>query len=79
METIDKNDLTYTVLSDREMDFTSKMGLAFKDHKDRILPVPAVYLVDTANVVQFNYVNPNYRVRPHPELLLKAAELMMRE
>ncbi|QGX40386.1 peroxiredoxin-like family protein [Permianibacter aggregans] len=39
------------------------------------LPVPAVFVLDTDGVVQFQYVNPNYRVRLHSELLLTAARL----
>lgn len=39
------------------------------------LPVPAVFVLDTDGVVQFQYVNPNYQVRLHPELLLTAARL----
>lgn len=39
------------------------------------LPVPAVFVLDTEGVVQFQYVNPNYRVRLHSELLLTAARL----
>lgn len=41
-----------------------------------ILPVPAIYVIDSQGLVQFNYVNPNYKVRLHEELLLKAAELV---
>lgn len=41
-----------------------------------VLPVPAIYVIDSKGLVQFNYVNPNYKVRLHEELLLKAAELV---
>jgi len=41
-----------------------------------VLPVPAIYIIDSKGLVQFNYVNPNYKVRLHEELLLKAAELV---
>lgn len=41
-----------------------------------ILPVPAIYVIDSKGLVQFNYVNPNFKVRLHSELLLKAAELV---
>ena len=41
------------------------------------LPVPAVFVLDTDGVVQFQYVNPNYRVRLHPEFLLMAARLAL--
>ncbi len=77
-ETVAENQLSYNVFSDSDLDFTKRMGLAFIDRKDRKLPVPAVYLVDRTGLIQFNYVNPNYKVRPEPELLLKAAELMVR-
>jgi len=41
-----------------------------------VLPVPAIYVIDSKGLIQFNYVNPNYKVRLHEELLLKAAELV---
>jgi peroxiredoxin len=41
-----------------------------------VLPAPAVYIVDAKGLVQFNYVNPNFKVRLHEELLLKAASLV---
>jgi peroxiredoxin len=41
-----------------------------------VLPVPAIYIIDRKGLVQFNYVNPNYKVRLHEELLLKAASLV---
>ncbi|MGL1957587.1 MAG: AhpC/TSA family protein [Colwellia sp.] len=41
-----------------------------------VLPVPAIYVIDSKGLVQFNYVNPNYKVRLHQALLLKAAELV---
>lgn len=41
-----------------------------------VLPVPAIYVIDSKGLVQFNYVNPNFRVRLHESLLLKAAQLV---
>ena len=41
-----------------------------------VLPVPAIYVIDSNSLVQFNYVNPNFKVRLHQDLLLKAAELV---
>ena len=41
-----------------------------------VLPVPAIYVIDSDGLVQFNYVNPNFKVRLHESLLLKAAELV---
>ena len=39
-----------------------------------VLPVPAIYLIDEKGLVQFSYVNPNFKVRLHEQVLLKAAE-----
>ncbi len=41
------------------------------------LPVPAVFLVATNGLIQFEYVNPDYKVRLDPELLLAAAKIML--
>lgn len=38
------------------------------------LPVPSVFIVDAAGVVQFVYVNPDYRIRLASDLLLAAAK-----
>jgi peroxiredoxin len=40
-----------------------------------LLPVPAVFVVDSNGIVQFEYINPDYSVRAHPELLLIAVRL----
>ena len=42
-----------------------------------VLPAPAVYLIDEAGIIQFMYVNPDYRVRLEPEVLLAAARAMV--
>jgi peroxiredoxin len=42
-----------------------------------VLPVPAVYIVNTKGEALFNYVHINYKTRLHSELLLKAAELAL--
>lgn len=44
--------------------------------KRLVLPVPAIYVIDDQGLVQFNYVNINYQIRLHEELLLKAAQLV---
>ncbi len=38
-----------------------------------ILPVPAVFILDQKGVIQFEYVNPNFKVRVKPQLLIDAA------
>lgn len=39
------------------------------------LPVPAVYLVGPDGTALFQYVNPNYKIRLNPNLLVAAAEI----
>ena len=39
-----------------------------------MLPVPAVFIVGTDGIIKFQYVDPNYRVRLDPELLIAAAK-----
>ncbi|MFQ3248329.1 MAG: peroxiredoxin [Glaciecola sp.] len=41
-----------------------------------VLPAPAVFILDESGKVQFNYVNPDYSVRPSAELILSAAKLV---
>ena len=38
------------------------------------LPVPATYLVGNNGVIQFQYANPNYKMRLDPDLLIAAAK-----
>ena len=45
---------------------------AASGQKHHQLPVPSVYVVDTSGRIQFAYVNPDYTVRLHPQLLLAA-------
>ncbi len=44
------------------------------DH--HLLPAPAVFIVDTDGIIKFQYVNPDYKVRISPEVLLAAAQTM---
>ena len=44
--------------------------------KRLVLPVPSVYLADTDGLIHFQYINPNYKVRPASELILTAAKLL---
>jgi peroxiredoxin len=45
--------------------------------KHHMLPVPAVFLVATNGLIQFECVNPDYKVRLDPELLLATAKIML--
>ncbi len=37
-----------------------------------ILPAPAAFLVDAKGIIQFSYVNPNYKIRLSPAVILEA-------
>lgn len=41
------------------------------DH--HLLPVPAVYIIDQSGEIKFQYLNPDYKKRIEPEVLLAAA------
>jgi hypothetical protein len=44
--------------------------------KRLVLPVPAIYISDDKGLIHFQYINPNYKVRPAPKLILTAASLV---
>lgn len=92
-ETMGKQELSYTLLSDSKLAFTDAIGVGFKVDEKTIkrykkygidlikssgeghesLPVPTVLVVDEDGLVHFVYVNPNYKVRLHEDVLLAAA------
>ena len=43
------------------------------------LPVPSIFVLGTDGRIQFTYVNPNYRVRLEPEILLAVAKAGLKE
>lgn len=43
-------------------------------HKHHLLPAPATFLVGTDGVIQFQYVNPDYKIRLAPSILMAAAK-----
>ena len=43
-------------------------------YKHHYLPAPATYVVGKNGVIQFQYVNPDYKVRLDPDLLIAAAK-----
>ena len=38
-----------------------------------VLPAPATYIIGTDGIINFAYINPDYKVRLHPDILLAAA------
>ena len=39
-----------------------------------VLPAPSTFLIGSDGIIRFQYTNPDYKVRLHPEVLLAAAE-----
>lgn len=89
----EKNQLTYTLLSDADLAVSKKFGLAFEapvaysktletgsDGKNvnKLLPVPSVFILDKKGVIQFEYINPDYRQRISPELMIAVAETLIK-
>jgi len=94
VESLAKQELTYTLLSDASMAAAKAFGIAFRvddetielykgygidleaasGEKHHLLPVPAVYIAGTDGRVNFVYVNPDYKVRLAPEVLIAAAK-----
>ena len=81
--TIDTEGLNYQVYADPQAKFIQEMGIGFQtpgmaklyiakktkmDATD-ILPVPAVFILNTSGEILFEYINPNYKIRLSSELL----------
>jgi hypothetical protein len=54
------------------MDLEERSGL---DH--HLLPAPAVYLSNNEGIIEFQYVNPDYRQRIDKDVLLAAVTAML--
>lgn len=72
-------------VSEETLDQFGKWGIdleAASGERHHLLPVPAVFVLNEEGVIEFQFVNPDYRVRLDPEILLsvarkgKAAKLM---
>ncbi len=64
------DDVTLKLLVENGIDLEGASG-----EKHHELPVPALFLVATNGVIQFEYINPDYSVRAHPDVLLAAARV----
>jgi peroxiredoxin len=68
------DDATIEKYEEYGIDLTEASG---EDH--HMLPVPAVFLVSQEGVVEFKYVNPDYRTRLNGDVLLAAAKSAVQE
>ncbi len=87
--TIDKLEISYTLLSDKSGEFTKATGLAFKapanydklliesqgKNAELFLPVPSLFIVNEKGEILFEYINPNFKNRINGYLLLAAARV----
>lgn len=84
----EKSKLGYSLLSDADGNFISKLGIAFKApdrYSERLLansdglntgflPVPSVFVVDKEGKIVFEYISPDYKTRISSKLLLAVLE-----
>lgn len=93
-QTTAKEKINYTLLSDADLNVSKQFGIAFKAPKsywemlpkttggknvDLLLPVPSVFILDREGVIHFEYINPDFKQRLNPELLLTVAKLMKKD
>jgi peroxiredoxin len=93
-KTLNKQHLSYTLLSDDELAASKLFGIAYSGPKayekilqessngknvDKLLPVPSVFILDTRGVIQFEYINPDFKQRISPELLQAVAGTIIKE
>ncbi len=94
MQSESKEHLSYTLLSDADLNASKLFGLAFKApkgywemlpkttngmNKDLLLPVPAVFILDKIGVIHFEYINPNFKQRLNPDLLNAVTQTIYNE
>jgi peroxiredoxin len=44
-----------------------------------VLPAPSTYIIGADGIINFQFTNPNYKVRLHPDVLLAAAQAYVNE
>ncbi len=64
-------------VDDQTLDTYKKFKIDLEEYsgaKHHLLPVPAVFIIGKNGTIFFQYVNPEYKVRLHPDVLLAAAK-----
>ena len=64
-------------VSEETLERYSKWGIDLEEASGetrRLLPVPAVFLLNRDGVIEFQFVHPNYKVRLDPEILQAVAK-----
>lgn len=93
-KTMDKQKLSYTLLSDADLNAAKRFGIAFKSPKgydkflpetsggknvDKLLPVPSVFILNKTGNILFEYINPDITQRLSAPLLKAAASALREE
>ena len=65
--------ISFRLLSDTDFAAARGFGVAFKREGKRALPVPSVFVTAPNGTIQYVYVNPNYRERLDPAVLVAMA------
>lgn len=68
-------------LDDETVEKYKKYGLDIEEasgEKHHNLPVPAAFVLKTDGTISFSYVNPDYKVRIEPDVLLAAAKAALK-
>lgn len=93
-QSVEKEKLSYTLLSDADLTFAKQMGIVFKApdayHKmlvettggknpDMLLPVPSVFILNRKGEIRFEYIEPNFKERMNPQLLKAVAGALYKD
>jgi peroxiredoxin len=75
----DENEFNYSIYSDPDLSTIKAFGIAFeaeskRTDSKRILPVPALFIIDTEGRITFRHFDANYRERLSPEALINALD-----
>ncbi|MBV6643428.1 MAG: AhpC/TSA family protein [Cyclobacteriaceae bacterium] len=88
--TSDDKELQYSLYSDADTRISQAFGIAFlaPDRKKEQLkhfsnganpgnlPVPSVFVIDRQGYIQFEYINPDYKIRLKSEMLLAVLKVL---
>ena len=44
-----------------------------------LLPVPSLFIIGRDGLIQYSYINPNYKVRNSPDFVLEVASAAMKQ
>jgi len=60
-------------LNERYLTYNIDLEMA-SGETHHVLPAPATYIIGNDGIINFAYINPDYKVRLHPDVLLAAAK-----